>query len=431
MLLYKIAEANEALIITGARAHSGQQGDIGGPEGGGFKIVVGKGAWVIPFFQKARRLGLQAHKTDINVECVTTQGIQVQVRGVVVYKVGDDFGSIANAARRFLESEDEMDGNVHNVFAGHMRSIVGSMTVENIIRNRDELAKQTRESSATEMQKLGLVIDSLQIQELDERNGYIDNLAKPERAKVESAARIAAASRDQEATEKEQEAQAHMARARSESEVQQAELRAAAQTAQQKADQAGPLAAAAARMAVVEQETKVSQLEAARREQELQVEVVKPAQAERDATIAKAEADRQRVVLAAQAKAEATKVEAAADAEAARIKGEAEGEAIKARLTAEAKGLEARAAALASNQEAVIAQQVAEHLPAIVGEAAKAFGSIGQLTVLNGADGMTDVFSQAVALGVGVLPMVQAALKNGADNGKTEEKLNVERTEVH
>jgi flotillin len=375
-MLYRIAEANEALIITGARAHSGKTGDVGGEESTGFKIIVGKGAWVAPIFQKARKLGLQAHKTDINVECVTTQGIPVGVRAVIVYKVGDDLASIANAARRFLDREQEMDGNVHEVFAGHVRSIVGSMTVEDIIRNRSELATQTRESSATEMSRLGLVIDSLQIQEFDDPTKYIENLAKPHKARVESEARIAEAQRVQEAVEKEQVAAAIAAKAVSESEIQQADLRARSQEAQQKADQAGPLAGALATMAVVEQQTKVSELEAARREQQLQVEVVKPAQAARDAAIAEAEADRQRTELAAQAKAAATRVEATAEAEATRIKGMAEGESIKAKLTAEADGIKARADALSANQDAVISQAIVEKLPEIVGEASKVFGGI-------------------------------------------------------
>jgi flotillin len=417
MWLYQIAEANQALIITGARAHAGKTGDVGGEESTGFKIIVGKGAWIMPVFQKARKLGLQAHKTDINVECVTTQGIPVGVRAVIVYKVGDDLASIANAARRFLDREQDMDGNVHEVFAGHVRSIVGSMTVEDIIRNRSELATQTRESSSTEMSRLGLVIDSLQIQEFDDPTKYIENLAKPHKARVESEARIAEAQRVQEAVEKEQASAAIAARAVSASEIQQADLRARAQEAVQKADQAGPLAGAQARMAVVEQETRVSELEAKRREQQLQVEVVKPAQADRDAQIAKAEADRQRTELAAQADAAAIRVKAEAQAKATELTGRAEGEATKARLTAEADGIKARADALAANQDAVISQGIVEKLPEIVGEASKVFGNIEHLTVLNGAEGMGEFVQKGVGIALGILPSIREALVSNGGNG--------------
>src|SRR3989442_15171961 len=153
MFFYRVAEPNEALIISGLRAHHGPEGDAAGL---GFKIVFGKGGWVIPGLQNVRRLSLDIHESELDLDCVTTQGIQVGVKAVVIYKIADDFQSIANAARRFLDQEDQMDVKVHNVFGGHLRSIVGSMTVEDLIRNRDMLTQATRDSSANEMQKLGL-----------------------------------------------------------------------------------------------------------------------------------------------------------------------------------------------------------------------------------------------------------------------------------
>ena len=205
MFLFKVAEPNEALIISGARAHQGAEQE---QTGLGFKIVVGKGAFYIPGFQTVRRLSLDIHEAELDLDCVTTQGIQVGIKAVVIYKIADDFQSIANAARRFLDQEEQMDVKVHNVFAGHLRSIVGTMTIEDMIRNRDVLTKATRESSAIEMQRLGLTIDSLQIQEIDDTSGYIENLAAPESARVAKEARIAQAAADREATEREQEAEA-------------------------------------------------------------------------------------------------------------------------------------------------------------------------------------------------------------------------------
>ncbi len=202
-MMWKVAEPNEALIVSGLGA-GGRNESVGL----GFRVVVGKGTLVVPGLQTVRRLSLALHKSDLTVSCVTTQGIPVHVRGVVVYKVGDQLGEIANAARRFLDKEGEMDTNVHEVFAGHLRSIVGSLTVEDMIRARERLASETRNSSAIEMEKLGLVIDSLQIQEIDDPTKYIVNLARPYQAAVESAARIAAAERDREATEREQAAAA-------------------------------------------------------------------------------------------------------------------------------------------------------------------------------------------------------------------------------
>ena len=94
------------------------------------------GAFYLPFFQKVRHLSLDIHEAELDLTCVTTQGIQVGVKAVVIYKIADDFQSIANAARRFLDQEEQMDVKVHNVFAGHLRSIIGTMTIEDMIRKR-------------------------------------------------------------------------------------------------------------------------------------------------------------------------------------------------------------------------------------------------------------------------------------------------------
>src|SRR5581483_6226873 len=422
--------------ISGLRAHHGPEGDASGL---GFKIIVGKGAFYFPGLQKVRRLSLDIHEAELDLECVTTQGIRVGVKAVVIYKIADDFQSIANAARRFLDQEEQMDVKVHNVFAGHLRSIVGTMTIEDLIRNRDALTKATRDSAATEMQRLGLTIDSLQIQEIEDQSGYIDNLSAPEAARVAKEARIAHAASDREATEREQEADALKVAATSQSQIKQAEAHAEAQRAQSKAEQAGPLSAATAKQEVVVQETKVAQLEAEKTEQQLQVDVRKPADAEayktrtiaegqRDARISQAEAQAREVELRAAADAKRVKLEADADAErtrltgqaaadATRVTGEAEGDATKAKGLAEAEAIQARAKALAQNQEAVINQQVAEVLPQIVAEGAKAFGNIGQLTVLNGAQGMTDLMTQMIASGIASLPTLRTLLAAASANG--------------
>ena len=433
-MMWKVAEPNEALIVSGLGA-GGRNESVGL----GFRVVVGRGTLVIPGLQTVRRLSLALHKSDLTVSCVTMQGIPVHVRGVVVYKVGDQLGEIANAARRFLDKEGEMDTNVHEVFAGHLRSIVGSLTVEDMIRARERLASETRNSSAIEMEKLGLVIDSLQIQEIDDPTKYIANLARPYQAAVESAARIAAAERDREATEREQVAAALAAKAVSDSSIEQAKLRAAADRAAAQASQAGPYAEAQAHKDVVVEQTAVADLEAARTEKRLLAEVVRPAEADREARIAKAQAEKRETELRAEATAQKVKIEAAAsadqrrllaeaeavaiertgeaDARATRVKGEAEAAAIKAKGVAEADAIEARAKALEDNDQAVINVQIAEQLPEIVRAAAESFKGIDQLFVLNGAEGMNGMLSQVMGAGVAGVSMFRDlfARGNGAD----------------
>src|SRR4029453_14731683 len=190
---------------------------------------------------------------------------------------------------RFLDQQQQMDAKVHNVFAGHLRAIVGNMTVEEMIRDREKLTSLTRQSSGSEMEKLGLIVDSLQAQEIHDPTGYIRNLALPHAAAVAREARIAQAHADREATTAEQGADAPQARA--------------------SAPQHGWVG-----------ETKVAELEAQREEQRLQATIRKPADAKayesvtlakaaRDARISGAEAERQEVELHAQASAERVRLE--------------------------------------------------------------------------------------------------------------------------
>ncbi|HZO92691.1 MAG TPA: SPFH domain-containing protein [Candidatus Baltobacteraceae bacterium] len=426
--MWRVAEPNEALIISGLHHRPPESAG----ESLGFKIVTGRGTLVIPGVQVVRRLSLDLRESELQIQCVTQQGIPVHIKGVVIYKVGDDFASIANAARRFLDQQDRMDARIQQVFAGHLRAICGSLTVEDLIRERDKLTEATRSASGTEMEKLGLIVDSLQIQEIDDPTGYIDNLAKPHAAAVLRDARIAQAQADREATEREQEANALKALAERDSKIKQAGYQAEVDKAAAQAKQAGPLADATARQQVVVEETKIVELDAHKKEQELLVTVRRPADAaayekttiataQRDADIAAAEARAKQIEL--QAQADATRVKLAADAEsqktkmlgeaegaAIRARGAAEGDAINARGLAEAAAIKARAEALAQNQEAVIGQQLAEKWPAIVDASSKAFAGIDQMIVMNGADGVSEIMGKVLTQGVAGLQLARNLL---------------------
>jgi uncharacterized membrane protein YqiK len=283
-------------------------------------------------------------------------------------------------------------------------------------------------------------------------------MARPHAVAIEREARIAQAGADREATQKEQEAEALKAQARRDSQIKQAGYQAEIDQATALAQQAGPLSEATNRQKVVVEETKVAELEAQRAEQRLYVEVRKPAdakayqevtlaRAERDAAISAAEARAREVELGAAAEAGKTKTIAAADAErvrleatahseqtrmvglaeadATRAKGMAEGEAVRAKGMAEAEAIKARADALAENQDAVIGQQLAEQWPQIVEAAAKPFGNIDQMIVLNGAKGLSDTLAQALSQGATGLDLARQLLagKNGKrSNGAVPEE---------
>jgi uncharacterized membrane protein YqiK len=375
-LMWKVAEPNEALIISGLT-----RGTLETRAGMEIKIVTGKGALVFPGLQTVRTLSLTLNETELKVSCVTSQGIQVIVEGVVIYKIGDAPPFIANAARRFLGQQPKMESQVYNVFEGHLRSIIGSMTVEEIIRERDKLGSQVRSASGVEMEKLGLVVDSLQIKDLQDPTGYIQNIAKPHIAQVKMEARIAEATRNREAAEKEAEAAALIADAQSVSAIRQSVAQANAERAKANAAQAGPLADATARQQVVVQET----------------EVAKP-----NAT-------------AAAAAAGATKVTGEAEAAATKARGDAAASAIKAKALAEADGIKARAEALGTNQDAVISQQLAENMPAIIAAAAEPFSHVGQMTVLNGGEGVNKMLGGILAQVGDYLPALSSAMKNSRE----------------
>ena len=384
MFFYRIPQPNEAMLIAGRRH--------GGPEGPGFKIVVGQGAFVVPAFKRAYFLDMSLHEAELAEDCVSTQGIPLQVQAVAVFKVGPQPELIAAAAQRFLDQQDQMDTQVGRIFAGHLRQIVGQMTIEDIIRERDKLVSAVKESSASECEKLGLIVDSFQIQTIDDPTGYIANLAAPHQAAVEAAARVAAAQQNQQATLAEQEANAVNAENTAASSKRQAQASADIETARQTAAQAGPLAQARAQQEVIKAQTANQKLEAERQQAALRATRYAEADADAYATRTRADADKAARIAAAEAEAEAI-----------RIRGQAEGDA----LTAKAK-------AMAQHRDALIAQQLVEQLPDVVHAAAESLAS-SNLTVLNGAEGLNQMFGGLFTAGLNMLNRVQAGLPDSSN----------------
>jgi len=392
-----VPKGNEALIITGA----GSKGD-NRPRADAenapvventmnFKVVTSGGSIVLPGIQRAQRLSLESRTVDLGedghgLHCVSSQAIPVEVEAVMAFKVGNDRASIANAVTRFQEtSDDTIKQTIKDIAHGHLRTIVGGLTVEQLISERNALTDEVRDATAVAMQKLGLVIDSFQVKDIRD---------PADAAEVRKAAASAETER-----------------------------------AQAEAAQAGPLAAAKARQAVVEADTRAAELEAQLEEQRLQTTVRKPADArayeqvtnanaEREASIAAAQAEAERTRLEAEAKAGATRVDAAARSEAVTKMGTAEANATKARLLAEADGtrekglaeaagIEARQEALSENAEGVIAQQIAEQLPAIVAAAAQQYNNVGNLTVLDGAEGLNRGLLSTVGIASAIMPLAK------------------------
>src|ERR1700751_1378973 len=236
MLGYRVPAPDEAMLVAGGRFGRG---------GAPFKVVVGHGAFIMPFFRKTRFLTLAMCEAEVAETCVTRQGISLNVRAVIAFKVGNDEESIVNAGQRFLSDQDQMSTLTGRIFAGHLRSIIGSMTVEEIVTERQKLAIEVLDGSKAEMLKIGLIVDSLQIQSIDDLNsGYIDAIAAPNNAAIQRQAKIAQAAADQAAAEAQQESARKQAEFARGTPVVQAQYKAEVDKAQAEAAQAGPLAQA-------------------------------------------------------------------------------------------------------------------------------------------------------------------------------------------
>jgi flotillin len=322
-------------------------------------------------------------EAEVSETCVTKQGISLNVRSVIAFKVGNDAESIINAGQRFLSDQDQMSTLTGRIFAGHLRSIIGSMTVEEIVTERQKLALEVLDGSKAEMAKIGLSVDSLQIQSIDDMNtGYIDAMAAPHNAAIQRQAQIAQAQATQAAVEAQQESQRNQAEYARQTAIVQAEYKAEVDRAQAEAGQAGPLSQAQAQREVIAAQTELAVREAELRQQQLVAEVVRPA-----------EADAQRVRILAQAEAERMKVQAEA---------------------------------AASYDRVALDRMLIDQLPQIVREAASGLSG-ANVNILNGADGLGEIAAGLVGQGLTILEAVKKNLGEETD-GRRElpEKSNGE-----
>jgi flotillin len=363
MFGYKVPAPDEAMLISGGRS----RGDVP------FRVVTGHGAFIMPFFRKVRFLTLAMCEAEVEEKCVTQQGITLNVRAVIAFKVGNDSESIVSAGQRFLSEQAQMSVLTGRIFAGHLRSIIGSMTVEQIIKERQKLATEVLDGSKEEMARIGLTVDALQIQSIDDGAlGYILAMSAPHNAAIQQQAQIAQAQANQAAAEAEQESQRNQAEYARQTAIVQAQYKAEVDKAQAQAAQAGPLAEAQAQREVLAMRTELAERAAELRQQELVAEVIKPAQAE----------------------AERIRILANADAEKMKIQAEA----------------------AASHDRVALDRMLIDQLPEIVKQAAQGLSG-SYLTVLNGADGLGQVATGLVGQGLAIYD----SLRGGLDRQRADD----------
>ena len=432
MLGYHVPAPDEAMLISGGKAKGTEAP---------FRVVTGRGAYVFPVFRKVRFITLSMSEAEVEETCVTKQGIALEVKAVIAFKVGNDTASIVNASQRFLSDQSQMSVLTGRIFSGHLRSIIGSMTVEEIVTERQKLASEVLDGSKEEMAKIGLSVDALQIQSIDDMGlGYIAAMAAPHNAAIQRAAKVAASQADQAAAEAEQTSRRAQAEYVRQTEVVQAQYAADVEAAKSAAAATAAMAAqeSARNQANYEAETAVTRSQAAQVAAEAQQESARnQADYERQTAVARAKFAAE--TQAAQAKADqagplahalaqqqvidAQTALAQQQAELARQSlvatvvrpAEADAERVKILAAADAERTKILAEAAQSHNRVALDQQLIAQLPLIVEKAALGLAG-ANLTVLNGSDGVTDVVSSLAGQGLAILESVKRGVAGSTES---------------
>jgi flotillin len=428
--------------------------------------VKGGAALRIPLLEKVEYLALNVMTIPLEIKrAYTLKGVPVSVKAVANVKIRSDDVSLQAAAERFLGmSLQEVQKVIFQTLEGHLRAILGTLTVEEINNDRQSFAQKLTTEATADLERMGIGVDVLTIQEISDEEGYLDALGKRRTAEVKRDAQIgeAEATRDskkqssvalQDGEKVRLESEANISLANRDLEVKKAQYQAEVETERARADQAGPLSSARARQSVVAEEVRIAKIrtqeeisvqeqEVMRREKELEATVVKPADAERTAAILKAEAAKQAAILEAEgrkmaliaiAEAEqerlhkegagrAAAIEAEGRAEAAKIEatGLAHAKAIEAQGLAEATAILKKAEAWKEFNEAARLQTVLERMPNILqslapvfGAVAAPLGNIDKVVVIeqgngHGASGINRFASTAPSVIFGLLQQLEA-----------------------
>ncbi|MFM9328804.1 SPFH domain-containing protein [Paenibacillus mesotrionivorans] len=461
MARYKTVGPDEAMIVTGSFLGS-KNVDTDDGSGRKIKIVRGGGAFIWPVFQASQFLSLLSHKLDVSTpEVYTEQGVPVIADGVAIIKIGGSVEDVATAAEQFMGKPIEaLKSEAQEVLEGHLRAILGSMTVEEVYRNRDRFAQEVQGVAAKDLKKMGLQIVSFTIKDVRDKQGYLDALGKPRIAAVKRDAEIAEANavrdaRIQKALAEEEGKKAELLRDTNIAEAEKGrELKVAAfkrdqDTAKAEADQAYFIQEAKAKQIAVEEQMKVElvrkereidlqQKEILVREKQYDAEVKKKADADRYSVEQAAEADRTkrmreadamqyRIEAEAKANAEQKRLEGLAIADAERAKGTAEAEVIRLRGLAEAEAKEKLADAFQKFGEAAVLDIVVKMLPELAGRIADPIRSIDQLTVVDtgkgeGAARVSNYVTELMATAPKMLKEVSGLDLNQLIQGLTDKK---------
>lgn len=443
---YRTAGPDEALIVTGS--FLGNRNVHVDEAGNKIKIIRGGGSFILPVFQQAKPLSLLSSKLEVTTpEVYTEQGVPVMADGVAIIKIGSSISEIATAAEQFLGKPKEgREGEAREVLEGHLRSILGSMTVEEIYKNRDKFSQEVQRVASQDLAKMGLVIVSFTIKDVRDKNGYLESLGKPRIAQVKRDADIATAEAEKETRIKKAEAskeakRSELERATEIAEAEKinlmkiAEFRREQDIAKARADQAYDLESARAKQEVTEQEMQIKiierqkqieleEKEILRRERQYDSEVKKKADADRYSVeqsaaankareIAEAEANKYRIEAMAKAEAERIRLDGLAKAEAQKAQGSSEAEIIRLKGLAEAEAKEKIAEAFEQFGQAAILDMVIKMLPEYAKQVASPLSNIDKITVVDtgGGSGPDGGANKITSYATNLMASLQESLK--------------------
>ncbi|MDX8362029.1 flotillin family protein [Cytobacillus sp. IB215316] len=441
---YRTVGPDEALIVTGSYLGSK---NVNVDEGGNkIKIVRGGGTFVLPVFQQSEPLSLLSSKLDVQTpEVYTEQGVPVMADGTAIIKIGSTIGEIATAAEQFLgKTKDALQNEAREVLEGHLRSILGSMTVEEIYKNREKFSQEVQRVASQDLAKMGLVIVSFTIKDVRDKNGYLESLGKPRIAQVKRDADIATAEADKETRIKRAEADkdaqkaeleraTEIAEAEKENQMNIADYRREQDIAKARADQAYHLEEARARQEVTEQQMQIriierqkqielEEKEITRREKQYDSEVKKKADADRYAVeqsaeaekaqqIAQADAQKYRIEAMAKAEAEKVRIDGVAKADAERAQGEAEAEVTRLKGLAEAEAKQKIAEAFEMYGQAATLDMIISMLPQYAKEVASPLSNIDKITVVDTGSGENGGANKVTGYATDLMSTLQESLK--------------------
>lgn len=460
---YRTAGPDEALIVTGS--YLGRKNVHIDESGNRIKIIRGGGAFVLPVFQQAEPISLLSSKLEVSTpEVYTEQGVPVMADGVAIIKIGGSIGEIATAAEQFLgKAKEDRENEAREVLEGHLRSILGSMTVEEIYKNRDKFSQEVQRVASQDLAKMGLMIVSFTIKDVRDKNGYLESLGKPRIAQVkrdadiatveaEKETRIKRAEADKDAKRAELERATEIAESEKENQMKMAEFRREQDIAKARADQAYDLETAKAKQEVTEQEMQIKiierqkqieleEKEILRRERQYDSEVKKKADADRYAVeqaaeaekrkqFAEADANQYRIESQAKAEAERVRVDGLAKADAQRAQGESEAEIIRLKGLAEAEAKRKIAEAFEQFGQAAVLDMVLKMLPEYAKQVASPLANIDKITVVDtGSDSQNGGANRVTGYATNLMATMQESLKasSGVDVKELLENLSGKR----